>query len=82
MTQLFRPPLAVGVQLSAEGAPALVDGPFEGRLQPVLRWMAELDWWRQPIAREYWKVFLNEEVLCELFHDLYLDAWFLERIWD
>ena len=70
------------MSLGPEGAPRTVDGAVCGRLEPVARWIAEVDWWLQPVAREYWKVVLGEQFLCELFHDLYLDAWFLERIYD
>jgi hypothetical protein len=35
-----------------------------------------------PIAREYWKVLLGDELLLEVFHDLLEDIWYLERIYD
>jgi hypothetical protein len=46
------------------------------------RWLVELDWWRQPVAREYWRVLLDESLLCELFRDRLGGGWFLERVYD
>lgn len=82
MTQLFNPALEVGVRLGPDGGPRVLHGRLSGTLEPVGRWIAEVDWWRQPVAREYWKVIVDESLLCEVFHDLLLDAWFLERIYD
>ena len=82
MTRLCDPPLEVGVGLTSEGAPGEISGALRGSLAPVARWMVELDWWRNPVAREYWKVVLQDRLLIEIFHDLDQDAWFLERIYD
>lgn len=79
MTRLLSPPLPVPVELGLEGAPARVR---QQPAEPVSRWLVELDWWRHPIAREYWRLVVDGRFLCEIFHDLTLDAWFLERIYD
>jgi hypothetical protein len=79
MTRLFDPPRGAGVELGPNGAPARVDGmPAEA----VNRWLVEVDWWRRPVAREYWKVLVAECLLCDVYHDLDQDAWFLERVYD
>ena len=49
---------------------------------PANRWLVEVDWWRRPVAREYWKLVVSDRVLCEVYHDLDQDAWFLERVYD
>ena len=83
MTRLCDPPLAIEVELGADGAPArVVGGPLRGELRPASRWLADADWWSRPIAREYWKAILGADLLVEMFHDLHQDAWFLERIYD
>jgi hypothetical protein len=83
VTRLCEPPLPVAVDLGAEGAPArLRAGGLHGPLRPAARWIADADWWARPIAREYWKVLLGDELLLEVFHDLHEDAWYLERIYD
>lgn len=90
MTRLCDPPIPIEVELGADGAPARVSaGPLPGALRPASRWLADADWWSQPIAREYWKAILtiaahpaDSELLVEIFHDLHQDAWYLERIYD
>jgi hypothetical protein len=92
VTRLCDPPLEIRVTLGPEGAPALVHGALNGTLEAVARWVVELDWWRQPVAREYWKALVphlasaaqpaDAQLLVEIFHDLELDTWFLERIYD
>jgi hypothetical protein len=50
------------------------------------RWRVETDWWRKPVAREYWKLALEEAAGEELVVELYLDRlrgdWFLTRLYD
>ena len=60
----------------------LVGDPLVGRLEAVQRWVAELDWWSRPVAREYWRVILEGRLLCEVYRDLSCGAWFLERVYD
>ena len=50
--------------------------------QAFARWKVETEWWKQPVIREYWKALLNSNLLCELYHDLHEDKWFVERIYD
>ena len=82
MTRLLSPPAAVEVTLSAEGTPCFIAGEFSGSVDPIARWKVETEWWNQPVLREYWKALLNNNLLCELYHDLTRDEWFVERIYD
>ncbi len=82
MTRLLSPPAAVDVTLGPGGAPAAISGAFTGTIDPIARWKVETSWWTRPIVREYWRAVLNSTLLCELYHDLSLNAWFLERIYD
>jgi len=34
------------------------------------------------VVREYWKALLNNNLLCEMYHDLQQDGWFVERVYD
>jgi hypothetical protein len=79
VTRLFDPARGVEVELGAEGAPSRVDGVLA---KPAGRWIVEVDWWRRAVAREYWKLVVGDRVLCEVYHDLEQDAWFLERVYD
>ena len=82
MTRLLAPPTPVILTLNADGTPAFISGAWSGAVDPIARWKVETEWWSQAAVREYWKVLLNNSILCELYHDLSLDEWFVERIYD
>jgi hypothetical protein len=82
MTRLLSPPAAVELTLAADGSPAFVSGVLNGAIDPIARWKVETEWWNRLVVREYWKVLLGSELLCELYHDLDRDQWFVERIYD
>jgi hypothetical protein len=82
MTRLLSPPAAVEVTLSADGTPSFITGVFSGSVDPIVRWKVETEWWNQSVIREYWKVLLNSNLLCELYHDLNRGEWFVERVYD
>lgn len=82
MTRLLQPPSEVSVELGTSGAPLRLRAPLSGELEVQGRWLVEQDWWERPVAREYWKVVLDDRLLLEVFHDLLLGAWFLERVYD
>ena len=66
MTRLMNPPTPVAVTLNADGTPAYITGSWTGAVDPIARW----------------KVVLNSDLLCELFHDVSRDEWFIERVYD
>jgi hypothetical protein len=82
MTRLLSPPAMVAVTLGPEGTPSFITGEFSGSVDPIARWKVETEWWNQPVVREYWKALLNSSLLCELYHDLNSDEWFVERVYD
>jgi len=82
MTRLLSPPAIVQMTLSPEGTPSFITGEFSGSVDPIARWKVETEWWNQPVVREYWKALLNSSLLCELYHDLSTNEWFLERVYD
>jgi hypothetical protein len=82
MTRLLSPPAAVEVTLSADGTPCFIKGAFSGSIDPIARWKVETEWWNLPVVREFWKAVLNSNLLCELYHDLNSDEWFVERVYD
>ncbi|MFI5283852.1 MAG: hypothetical protein ACHQ0J_12090 [Candidatus Dormibacterales bacterium] len=82
MTRLLSPPAAIKVTLNDDGTPAFISGAFSGPIDPITRWKVESEWWKKPVVREYWKAVLNNNLLCELYHDLGADEWFLERVYD
>src|SRR5439155_93367 len=66
----------------AHAAPIAIAGAFQGSVEPIARWKVEGSWWDRPVVREYWKVVLNNSLLCELYHDLTIRAWFVDRVYD
>jgi hypothetical protein len=82
MTRLISPPAVVEVTAAADGTPAFITGAFSGSIDPIARWKVETGWWKEPVVREYWKALLNNNLLCELYHDLQANRWFVERIYD
>jgi hypothetical protein len=82
VTSLLSPPAAIEVTLSADGTPCFITGLFSGSVDSIARWKVETEWWDEPVIREYWKALLNSNLLCELYHDLSRDEWFLERVYD
>lgn len=82
MTRLLSPPIPVEVSLDADGTPSFMTGEWQGTIDPIARWKVDAEWWNRPVVREYWKALLNSSVLCELYHDLESDRWFVERVYD
>jgi hypothetical protein len=83
MSFLVNPPRPALVRLDDRGEPCHLDAhPLVGRVRPVQRWLADVDWWSRPVAREYWRVVLRDRLLCEIYHDLHEDAWYVERVYD
>jgi hypothetical protein len=58
------------------------------------RWRVEVDWWRVPLSREYWKLGLRPvdgddadggdepTLVCDLFQDRLGGVWYLTRVYD
>ncbi|MBJ7603639.1 MAG: hypothetical protein JF888_10685 [Candidatus Dormibacteraeota bacterium] len=83
MTFLIDPPRELEVRTDAAGYPRWLQAdPLIGEVEPVQRWLAELDWWSRPVSREYWKVLLGGQLLCEIYRDLEAGGWFVERVYD
>ncbi len=84
MTELLDPARAVQVRLNAEGTPTQVQSPAgcQTVIRVLNRWRIECDWWRLPIAREYWRLLLENELVVECFCDLKTAEWYMERVYD
>jgi hypothetical protein len=73
------PPL--DVELDGDRLVAIALG---GRREPVEvcnRWRIEESWWREPIARDYFKV-VGPQWLALVYFDRVARTWHLERIYD
>jgi hypothetical protein len=82
MTRLLREHPAIDAETDATGQ--LVAIRWNGRREPVEvcnRWRVDEDWWRAPIARDYFKV-VGGNWLALVYRDRTDDTWHLERLYD
>jgi len=82
MTRLLREHPAIDAELGEDGA--LVAIRWNGRREAVEvcnRWRVEEAWWREPIARDYFKV-AGDRWLALVYQDRIDGSWHLERLYD
>jgi hypothetical protein len=82
MTRLLRSQPTIEVETDADGH--LVAMRWNGRREPIEecnRWRIEEGWWREPIARDYFKV-VGQRWLALVYRDRLDGTWHLERIYD
>lgn len=46
------------------------------------RWRVEEDWWRDEVARDYYKVEADDGTLCVIYRDRKDGSWHLQRVYD
>ncbi len=82
MTRLLHAHPAIDAELDASGT--LVAIRWAGRREPVEvcnRWRIEEAWWRDPIARDYFKV-VGRSWLALVYRDRAAGTWHIERLYD
>ena len=82
MTRLLREHPPIDAELDEAGG--LVAIRWNGRREPVEvcnRWRVDEDWWRAPIARDYFKV-VGHRWLALVYLDRTAGTWHLERVYD
>jgi hypothetical protein len=82
MTRLLREHPVIEAELDEAGG--LVAIRWNGRREPVEvcnRWRIEEDWWRAPIARDYFKV-VGRQWLALVYRDRLAGTWHIERLYD
>jgi hypothetical protein len=82
VTRLLRehPP----IEAELDGTGRLVAIRWNGQREPVevcTRWRVEEDWWRAPIARDYFKV-VGRRWLALVYLDRLAGTWHIERLYD
>ena len=75
---------ALTVEAGTHGQPRSVQKPAWNAPRRVLgiqdAWRIDDEWWRdRPIARRYFCVQMEGDLLVTLYHDLAIDAWFEQR---
>ena len=82
VTRLLREHPAIEVELDAEGILRAIG--WNGQREPVEvcnRWRVEEAWWRDPIARDYFKV-VGTRWLALVYLDRTDGSWHIERLYD
>jgi hypothetical protein len=82
MTRLLHEHPAIEVELDPEGSLEAIS--WNGRREAVEvcnRWRVDEAWWREPIARDYFKV-VGARWLALVYLDRVDGSWHLERLYD
>jgi hypothetical protein len=84
MTRLYVDHPLVQVDTDADGTPRRLrlDRTDHGEVGVCNRWRVDDGWWREPVARAYFKVVTRSGLLCTVFFDENRGTWHLERIFD
>jgi hypothetical protein len=84
VTRLYANHPLVQVETDADGIPVRLrmDGVTHGEVGICNQWRVDDDWWREPVARVYFKVVTRDGLLCTVFWDEIRGTWHLERIFD
>ncbi|MHB8400191.1 MAG: hypothetical protein ACYDCI_14850 [Candidatus Limnocylindrales bacterium] len=82
MTRLLREHPSIEAELGPDGLPIAIrwDGRWE-RVEVCARWRIDESWWRDPIARDYFKV-VGPRWLALVYLDRVDGTWHLERLYD
>jgi hypothetical protein len=84
MTKLLPSPPTIEVATDAGGEPVSLRWRcWYGEVAAICnRWRVEDDWWRQEVARDYYKVRTTDGTLCVIFRDRRQNTWHLQRVYD
>lgn len=59
---------------------------WQGQSHPVAaiakQWRVQVDWWRDGVHRDYFKLTTTTDLLVIVYHDLTSDRWYLQRLYD
>jgi hypothetical protein len=82
MTRLLREHPTIDVELDREGSLAAIRwNGWREAVEVCNRWRVDEAWWREPIARDYFKV-VGARWLALVYLDRVDGSWHLERLYD
>jgi hypothetical protein len=81
VTRLLRAHPPIRVELDEGRLIAITWGDWREPVEVCNRWRVEEAWWREPIARDYFKV-VGERWLALIYYDRVAGSWHLERLYD
>ena len=84
MTRLYADHPLIQVETDGDGQPQRLrlDRATHGEVGICNRWRVDDDWWRNLVARSYYKVVTRDGLLCNIYLDEMRGTWHLERIFD
>ncbi len=83
MTQLWPEGVPIEVESTADGLPLAFHWQRRHEVQTIVeQWVIHDEWWREEVWRHYFQVETADALLCVLYHDLLVDGWRLERVYD
>ena len=65
----------VPVSLTRKGRSQKVAGIYE-------RWRLADEWWGEEVNRDYFRVRTSARLVCDIYHDVKTDHWYLDKIHD
>ncbi len=84
MTRLW--PDGLPIQVGPGSAETPSQFTWQGQAHPIeaihQRWRVQLEWWREAVWRDYFKVTTATGLLVVIFHDLHTGDWCLQRLYD
>jgi hypothetical protein len=84
MTRLLNKHEEITVKTHVEGTPVSIVR--KGRSEQVKgiyqRWRVADEWWRQEIARDYFRIRTSSGLVCDIYRDMASNRWYLSRIHD
>lgn len=84
MTRLWSKGDAIQVWGQSEAAPERLK--WREQTHPVAevtrRWRVRMDWWHEPVWREYFKLTTETGLLLIIYHDLLNGEWYVQRLYD
>ncbi|HEY2916185.1 MAG TPA: hypothetical protein VGI98_03120 [Candidatus Limnocylindrales bacterium] len=81
MTRLLRGHPTIDVEVDAGRVVAIAWANRRELVEVCNRWRVDESWWREPIARDYFKV-VGEHWLALIYFDRVAGSWHLERLYD
>ncbi|UCC50897.1 MAG: hypothetical protein JSV68_17555 [Anaerolineaceae bacterium] len=84
MTRLWPKGDLIKVLGEKEGAPDRLI--WQGQMHPIAhvtrRWRVQIEWWREPLWRDYFKLTTETGLLLIIYHDLHEGNWYVQRLYD
>lgn len=84
MAKLFGKPKEIRVRTNASGVPVSLsrDGTREKVTAIYNDWKVGDQWWGEEVERRYFRVKTSKGLVCDIYHDIGTNNWYLSKIHD